>query len=459
MTKTTLRQLFTLFPDADSDSRSAPRIGLQRLLGLRVLAAGISAVGALLFNVFSSLTLPLLPVTVVIAGVAISVLAGYWRVRHASVISHGELVAQLALDFVFVTVLLAYTDGASNPLISYLLVLLAVAATLLRSLWAHVFALLAISIHTIFLIIAIITEEHSQHMPNFQLHLVGMWVTFVVSAALITTFVSRMAAAIRSRELNLAQSRENEMRNEQLVAIGSLAAGTAHALGTPLSTMSVLLAELDTLDEQQLQNASIKPDIHLLREQVRRCKHSLDQLTRFYHRSDRQRQGRMRISAFHEAIQDYVVNIHPSARISFHLDENCRECWIPSDITIRHALINIIENAIRAAHTQVLVNYGLADNRPGMAVIRVQDDGDGIAAEVMESMGEPFVSSRKGNMGLGIYLANSTLQRHGGSIEMFNLLQSTSQQPGALTVIHLPLVDRPPTANATTTENTNEQQN
>jgi two-component system, sensor histidine kinase RegB len=440
MTKTTIKQLFTLFPDAGSDLRSAPRIGLQRLLGLRVLAAITGVSGALLFNVFSPLTLPLFPVALVLAGVLVSVSAGYWRVKYASVISHGELIIQLSLDFVFATVLLAYTDGASNPLISYLLVLLAVGATLLRSLWAHLFALLAITIHTVFLIVAIVTEEHSQHMPNFQLHLVGMWVTFVVSAALITTFVSRMASAIRSRELTLAKSRENEMRNEQLVAIGSLAAGTAHALGTPLSTMAVLLSELDSLDEQQLRDASIKADIHLLREQVVRCKHSLDQLTKFYHHSDQQQQGCMRIAAFHEAIRDYVVNIHPTANIEFDIEPDSKELWIPADITIRHALINIIENAIRAAHSVVKVSYSLDPEKSGMALIRVQDDGDGIPAEVMESMGEPFISSREGSMGLGIFLANSTLQRHGGSIEMFNLMQSGGQKPGAQTLIHLPLV-------------------
>lgn len=439
MTHNTLRQLFTLVPDTDSDSRSAPRIGLQRLLGLRVLAAVTGVTGALLFNLFSPLVLPMLPVTLVLAGVIFSVILGYWRVQHASVISHAELVIQLLLDFIFATVLLAYTEGASNPLISYLLVLLAVAATLLRTLWAHLFAALAIAIHTAFLVAAIVTEEHAQHMPNFQLHLVGMWVTFVVSAALITTFVSRMASAIRSRELTLAKSRENEMRNEQLVAIGSLAAGTAHALGTPLSTMAVLLSELDSMDEKQLSEAGIKADIHLLRQQVLRCKHSLDQLTRFYHHSDQQQQGRMRIAAFHEAIRDYVVNIHPTANIEFVIDANCEALWIPADITIRHALINIIENAIRAAHTQVNVRYSIDPEKSGMALIQVQDDGDGIPASVMESKGEPFISSREGSMGLGIFLANSTVQRHGGSIEMFNLLPSETQKSGAQTLIHLPL--------------------
>lgn len=432
MTQTTLKRLFNLFPDGD-DSRSAPRTGLQRLLMLRALVAAAGLSGALLFNAWSPMELSWPPVILVLCGILVSLIYGFWRVSHARVIGHGELVFQLALDFVFATVVLAYTGGSSNPLISYLLVLLAVGATVLTSVWAHLFAALAIVIHTAFLILGIVMDEHSEHMPNFQLHLVGMWVTFVVSAALITTFVSRMAAAIRSRELTLAKARENELRNEQLVAIGSLAAGTAHALGTPLSTMAVLLSDPDALTQA---------DLRLLREQVVRCKQSLDQLTRFYHQSDQQQHERMRIIAFHEAIRDYVVNIHPTANIRFSLDDNCRESWIPADITIRHALINIIENAIRAAHTQVQVHYSLesgsGDNSAGMALIRVQDDGDGIPADVMESMGEPFISSRKGSMGLGIFLANSTLQRHGGRIEMFNLVQS-----GAQTLIHLPLATPP----------------
>jgi hypothetical protein len=83
MTKTTLIRLFSLFPDSGADSRSAPRIGLQRLLGLRMLVAGSSVTGALLFNVFSPLELPWIPVALVLTGVVLSVLIGYWRVTHS----------------------------------------------------------------------------------------------------------------------------------------------------------------------------------------------------------------------------------------------------------------------------------------------------------------------------------------------------------------------------------------
>ena len=66
--------------------------------------------------------------------------------------------------------------------------------------------------------------------------------------------------------------------------------------------------------------------------------------------------------------------------------------------------------------------------------ISINDDGPGIPTKVMENMGEPFISTRKDSMGLGIFLANAAVQRLGGTIEMFNL-----KIGGALTLIKLPL--------------------
>ena len=97
-------------------------------------------------------------------------------------------------------------------------------------------------------------------------------------------------------------------------------------------------------------------------------------------------------------------------------------------------MINIIENAIRAAARQVTVQYAFDGDVEGMLQISVQDDGPGIPAQVMENMGEPFISTRPDSMGLGIFLANASIQRHGGTIEMFNIKGS-----GARTVIRLPV--------------------
>tara|TARA_R100001143_G_scaffold26969_1_gene26934 strand:- start:1587 stop:2948 length:1362 start_codon:yes stop_codon:yes gene_type:complete len=436
MSESLLQALGRLFAAGASELRSSPRVALQRLLLLRALVTITGTLGALIFNYFSPLQVPLSVILVLLSGIIVSLLAGWFQVQRATLIGQRTVAMNLALDFVFLAILLAYTGGAANPLISYLLVLLAVAATLMTALWAHAFALAAMVFYTVFLLIGINTDAHGDHMmQSFQVHLVGMWVTFVVSAALISIFVNRMAAAIRSRELSLATFRENEMRNEQLVAIGTLAAGTAHALGTPLSTMSVLLADLDDRTLDNMPPEELKRDIHLLRQQVMRCKASLDQLTEFYHQNDPQNPGRISVRAFRQAISDYITNIHPSARIAFTVEAECDRLYLSSDLTVRHALINLIENAIRAAGSEVQVQYQRDPQTPAVLLISVEDDGPGIPAHVMENMGEPFISTREGNMGLGIFLANASIQRLGGQIEMFNL-----KDAGARTVVRLPTV-------------------
>ena len=91
------------------------------------------------------------------------------------------------------------------------------------------------------------------------------------------------------------------------------------------------------------------------------------------------------------------------------------------------------ENGIKAALSETRVTFRVLDEPRNVVEIAVQDDGPGVPDAVMEKMGEPFISTREDSMGLGIYLANATLQKAGGSIEMFN-----RKSGGAQTVIHLP---------------------
>ena len=181
MSKTGIAWLDTLLRGTHGELRMAPRVSLQRLLALRTLVTVTGILGTFIFDFFSPLNLPVLPIAALLAGIVISLALGVWRVRRATLITTRELAAHLALDFVFVTVLLIYTGGATNPLISYLLVLLAVGATLLNLFWANIFSALAIVVYTVLLLIGIATDQHAEHMvPDFQVHLVGMWVTFVV---------------------------------------------------------------------------------------------------------------------------------------------------------------------------------------------------------------------------------------------------------------------------------------
>ncbi|MFK7865058.1 MAG: ATP-binding protein [Pseudohongiellaceae bacterium] len=420
------------------DERSSIRQGLQRLLLLRTFVAAIGLLGYMILQAVSNIQGPLLFILSTVAVILASVAFGYWRLKNANVISNLEVFGHLAFDVLMLILLLINTGGASNPLISYLLVLLAVTATLLPKNYVNTFAIGSIAIYTFF-ILADLQNDHQSGMESmgqemsFQLHLVGMWVIFVVSAILISVFITRMASTIKVREATLAQAREKEIRNEQLVAIGTLAAGTAHALGTPLSTMAVLLTELDKCSKEELDSGAVKEDISLLKAQVTRCKNSLSELTRYYNKEESEPTKLVTLPCFVGEIQDYIINIHPTSNVDFQYDRNAEQ-KVNSDLSLKHALINIIENSIKAANHKVLVKIHGVDSENQQLEIAISDDGPGIPPEVLEKVGEPFISGRKESMGIGIFLANATIQKLNGTIELFNL-----RQGGAKTLIKLPL--------------------
>jgi len=249
----------------------------------------------------------------------------------------------------------------------------------------------------------------SDAMMNFQLHLVGMWAIFVVNAILISALVIPMANTIRERGLTLAQSRENEMRNDQLVAIGTLAAGTAYALGMPLSTMSVLLTDLDNLSLEEVGSNELKEDISILKQQVLRCKNFLSELTHYYNKKSDKTKSTTTLQGFVKNLKGYITNIHPAASITFKINVENHNVEIPHDLNINHGVINIIENGIKAAMSQTEVVFKLSELGTELLEISVQDDAPGVPAEVMEKMGDPSIPTRKDSMGLEIYLANATI--------------------------------------------------
>lgn len=441
--------LLALIAPLEESETSPNRIALQRLLQLRAFVTVIGLLGLAILLPFSSIKVPPSAIIGLLIGVAASLVIGFWRLRSAGSLLPLELLGHLLADVVLLILLLTQTGGISNPLISYLLVLLAVSATILPRFMVLGFAAGSIAIYTFFLLIDLSSGQQmsmgaeGQEM-TFQLHLVGMWVIFVVSAVLITAFVTRMAEGIRAREINLAHAREDALRSEQLIAIGTLAAGTAHALGTPLSTMAVLLGELDSIATENLAAPEVKEDISILRQQVTRCRNSLTQLTRYYHKNEGGGTRKSLFADFIEDIREYLVNIHPTSNIKFEVQDTDKK-QLTSDLSIKHAVINIIENGIKAARTEVCVSAKtLTSNASGghqeFIELIITDDGPGIPEEVMENLGEPFISIRNQGMGLGIYLANASIQRLGGTIEMSNVTGGARTRI-ALPIEPLPLTD------------------
>jgi two-component system sensor histidine kinase RegB len=407
---------------------SSAALNLQRLVVYRSLVLVVQLV-AVVAAISLDFELPLSSFVAVIAIFAVLNVITWWRLRRLDrSVDELELFLHLFTDVVILTALLYLTGGSTNPFVSLFLVPLTLAAASLPGRFTWAIAVEALCCYSM-LMIWYIPLPH-QHGVNFNLHVIGMWFGFVLSAILIAYFAVKMSATLRERERALAQARENALRDERLVALGTLAAGAAHELGTPLATMAVLAKELES--ECAALPAVVEP-LRILRGQIARCKDILSQLA--------VSAGQTRAEAGRDhALDHYLAQIteqwhsgRPAVGLRQHWQGTLPAPHIIADQTLTHAITNILNNAADASEQSVEVN-GRWNERE--LYLDICDQGTGVSDTVASHAGEPFFTTKPPGqgLGLGLFLAQSTIKRLGGSVQLFNRAEG-----GACTRIVLPL--------------------
>lgn len=403
-------------------------LNLQRLVMYRylVLAALVSAVVAAVLTEFP---LPMPPVLSVVALFAALNTATLLRLRHLGRgVGERELFLHLLSDVLILAALLHFTGGSTNPFVSLFLVPLTLAAAALPGRYTWAIAASALVCYSL-LMVWYVPLPH-EHGENFNLHVLGMWFGFGLSAVLISYFAVKMNATLRERERALARAREDRLRSERLVALGTLAAGAAHELGTPLATMAVLSKELET-DCAALPNAA--EQLSILRGQIDRCKQILASLAVS---AGQARAEAGRPHALDQYLAQLVAQWH-NQRSGVDL----RQQWqgtqpaprIIVDQTLSHAITNILNNAADASEREVEIS-GRWNERE--LCLEISDHGEGVNETVAKHAGEPFFTTKPPGrgLGLGLFLAKSTIQRLGGSVVLSNRAEG-----GACVRIVLPL--------------------
>ena len=344
----------------------------------------------------------------------------------------------LGLDILLLTGLLYGSGGAANPFTAIYLVHITLAAVVMRGLWA--WALGALSLAGFGILFVWNVHVHSlSHMNHgggdgISLHLVGMWVAFAITAALIASFVGLVTEALRQRDEELAALRDLTARQSRLAALTTLAAGVAHELGTPLGTIAVAAKELQrAADGLGSPGASLAEDAALIREEVGRCRRILDQMA--------EPSGSM----LGEAFQPLSWKELEASLTEGLVDEDRRRlifAWptTPCSPMPRHGLARalraLVSNALEATPRPGPVQV-LAKVEEGAWHLEVEDQGSGMAPEVLARVGEPFFSTKPtgSGMGLGLFLARTFAEQLGGEL-------SVASQPGQGTRVQLswPLV-------------------
>lgn len=361
-----------------------------------------------------------------------------WRTQQARPVSDRELFLQLLTDVLALSGVLYLTGGATNPFISVYLLPLMIAATVLpkRFVWGMAGITIACYSLLLYIYIPLDTNSHQQHDASFNQHVFGMWFGFVFIAGLASYFITSMAQALRERDQILAATREQALRDESLVALGTLAAGAAHELGTPLNTMAIVTDELKQ-DYPAQKDAELNEQLTLISEQIQRSKEALSVISASA--------GELRADAGEaQPVDIYLHNIihrwqaeRPSVDLQQALNGTQPAPLLIADRALDQAITNILNNAADASPEWVAIHATWASQT---LTLEIRDHGPGLSPSARAHIGKSLYSEKEHGMGMGLLLTHSVIERLGGEVTFFNDPQ------GSCVCIHLPLL---PTATDT----------
>lgn len=389
--------------------------GLEALFALRTIALVGQAGAILAATLLLGIDLAWQPMVLVWLGLALLNMYTAWRIRSGKGAEAAELFVQLTVDVIALTLQLALSDGISNPFAMFYLLQVAAAAVLLPAHLASLIGLLTLVGLSVISVVNVPMRWPLELDASFWQRM-GVWVSLTLCIGMIAGFVIELSRSARARDEALAKARETLLKQDRMVAIGALAAGAAHELGTPLNTMTLLAQEL----AQEAATPAAREDAQLLAAQLARCKQILARLT------DTARDTLTSTTATVDAgqwagqvVRDYEL-LNPQGHVQLTVAASAP---ILADPLITQSLVTVLDNARVMSRAPVEV---LVDVAAGEVLVHVSDRGPGFAPQVLERFGEPFVSARSGGRGLGLYLAKSALEHLGGALSAENRMVESS---------------------------------
>lgn len=377
---------------------------LSRILLLRVLALSLALVIIFVFEARLGRSILGTKLILALFGACAFCFATFLRLRRKTPVSLLELSIHLLADALLLITLVVLTGGATNPFIYYYLVLIGVAAAALPQMAAWLYCGSAVLAYSLLMYLDLGALAH-HGLNDFQLHLLGMWFNFVGSAALMCLFVSRFSNALREREAALSQVREKNLRNEQLIGIGTIATSTAHRLATPLNSISIILSELNTHSD-----AETEEDIQLAQTQIQRAKNTLKNLQALAD-PEENISSTNNLKELSNVLQEHYLLVNSEIQPQLIFADEYLDRPVSVSLLLQHALINLIDNAIRSAKSSVRI---MADFQNDMLRLIIEDDGEGFTKQQLENWGQPMQNSE--GLGIGIFLANHSIENFGGHV-------------------------------------------
>lgn len=341
-----------------------------------------------------------------------------------------ELFFHLLIDVAIVAGLLYFSGGGTNPLIWFFLIPLIVTATILPQIYTwfmvgltSAFYMLLIGYHVP--LPNLPEPVHRTDIPtsvlelqpdyDLNLHTFTLWFGYVLIAGAVAYFVVEMTNTLRERERRLAQAREDALRDERVVALGTLAAGAAHEMGTPLGTIAILTHELQK-EYSPDRFKDLNKKLAIIRDQIDRCKEALSVLSASAGELRAESGRLMTVRAYVNDVVRQWQRQQPHIPLKFEAYGEEQTPNIVADRTLTHALVNILNNAAEVSPESVEF---IAHWNPSALILTILDRGPGIDSEIIENAGNRPFSTKDTGLGVGLFLAKASITRLGGTLRFF----------------------------------------
>ena len=402
---------------AESGDPNARHLRAATLIAIRWIAIAGQLTTVLIVHGVIGYELPIfLCITAIGASAAINL---YLRMQYpgSARMSRDEAFLSLAYDAAQLAFLLALTGGPYNPFSLLILAPVTVSASILpgrQTLWLGLF------------VAGLVTVMAIAHLPlpgPFPelpaIYALASWAATIVGIVFVTAYVARVAYEQRRMRDALGEVEATLRREQQVSAVGALAAAAAHELGTPLATISLVAKELSRDLPPDTEAAD---DAALLVSQAERCRAILTELAARPEGDTGDRFYQITLSAL---INDIAESRRPD-NIEIRIvhrpvtDDAGTEPRVSRTPELTNGLANILSNALQFARTHVTITVAWSARNVTLTVL---DDGPGFPGDTLQRIGEPYISTRAnkdGHMGLGLFIARTLLENSGARLTFAN---------------------------------------
>ena len=334
----------------------------------------------------------------------------------------------LAYDIIQLGILIYLTGGITNPFIFLLII-----PSVFSSTYLKLISTINLVIITIFILI-FLTFFHLDlpspkdlhfHVPDYYLYAIPL--AIIVGLIFLVYFGLKFGGESRKRKEALDNIQNVIAKEHELLSLGGQAAAAAHSLGTPLSTISLVVNELK---DELKGNKKLEKDIDLLISQSDRCNEILKKLSMNPHVEDEFISSE---ATFQDYLSEIIRSYQEISEKKFLLDteKNKNSISFRRSVEINYGLRNFIGNANKFSKQKIEIKL-LSDEKN--TEIQISDDGPGFPNDIIDKLGEPYIKSSsqevkpKIGLGLGTFIGKTLLEKNYGKINFKN----TSEMKGAL---------------------------